>query len=52
MFEALRLSPRDPLAHMWFAIAGSAKASRTRLRSRRTDALVAELELLRRYSVS
>jgi tetratricopeptide (TPR) repeat protein len=27
VLEALRLSPRDPLAHMWFAIAGSAKAS-------------------------
>jgi hypothetical protein len=47
-----RVSADAPRAMLIRAIVRACDDARTLLRSRRTDALVAELELLRRYSVS
>ena len=47
-----RVSADAPRAMLIRAIVRACDDARTLLRSRRTDALVAELELLRRYSIS
>ncbi len=47
-----RISIDAPRAMLVRAIVRACDDARAHLRSRRTDALVAELELLRRYSVS